>query len=83
MLSIRPLQRLLLAGILSLISGLALAGGSPPPSSNSDNDDTDKVVAVALGFAIMASINCAMDTPSIPGCEVGGSSTEGGSSYGN
>ena len=68
MLSFRTLQRLLLAGVFALSTGLACAGGSPPPpSSQDDNDDTDAVLMVVLGLSIGASVNCASDKPLMPG----------------
>ena len=63
----RTLQRLVLAGTLSLVTGLASAGNGPSPSSSDDNDDTDAVVMVVTGLAIGTSINCASENPLLPG----------------
>ena len=64
----RALQRLLLAGVLVLSTGVASAGGPPPPPpSQDDNDDTDAVLMVVLGLSIGASVNCASDKPLMPG----------------
>jgi hypothetical protein len=65
----RALQRLLLAGVLVLSTGVALAGNGPPPPppSQDDNDDTDAVLMVVLGLSIGASVNCASDKPLMPG----------------
>lgn len=69
--TIRTLQRLVLAGALSLITSFALAGNGspppPPPSSSGNNDDTDAVLMVVTGLAIGTSINCASTKPLIPG----------------
>ena len=73
---IRTLQRLAIAGALSLANGLALAGEVAPPAS-SDNDDTDAAVMIAVGLAIGSSINCASDSPLWPGlCSLLGFSAE-------
>ncbi|HUT40412.1 MAG TPA: hypothetical protein VM011_03650 [Gammaproteobacteria bacterium] len=73
---IRTLQRLAIAGALSLATGLALAGEVAPPAS-SDNDDTDAAVMIAVGLAIGSSINCASDSPLWPGlCSLLGFSAE-------
>ena len=70
--SIRTLQQLVLAGTFTLATSLASAGEVAPPPFD-DNDDTDKVVMIALGLAIASSVDCASNAPSIPGCDDGGS----------
>jgi len=72
----RTLQRLLIAGTMTFMSGFAAAGVTytPPPSaSSSDNDDTDLIAMIALGLAVASSIDCSSNAPSIPGCSEGGS----------
>ncbi|MGD2112474.1 MAG: hypothetical protein PVI50_03745 [Gammaproteobacteria bacterium] len=65
---LHTLRRVLLAGALSLATGLASAGISPPPSSypSDDNDDTDLLVMIIVGGLIGSSVSCASDAPSLP-----------------
>jgi hypothetical protein len=65
--TICTLQRLVLAGAFTLVTGLATAGEISPPSSSDDNDDTDAVLMVVTGLAIGTSINCASENPLLPG----------------
>ena len=70
MLNTRPLQRLLFAAILSATSGFASAGLRVQPQDN--NDDTDIIVALALGMLIASSIDCASEAPLLPLCDEDG-----------
>jgi hypothetical protein len=67
--TIRTLQRLVLAGVLSLVTGLASAGINGSPSSSSSGDD-DLLLMIVLAGTVISSIDCTSDDPLF--CQKGG-----------